>query len=236
MLAADDAYAYWRRVDPSVPVPLRAKLAFDQRWFGTKSEARVDVIIRTLAERFDPYPESLQLLQRLGTIPSSLRPLICHLHTQLSDPIYRRFTGEYLPMRRDDGHATVDRETVARWVDTLYPGRWATSTLVKFGTNMLSTAFDAGLVGRRDPRALTMASIPDAIIGYLLYLLRGVHIDGSLTDNLYMRSLGMGPGALRTLASRIPGIRFIEIAGVMDLTFLEPSLTAWGDKYLGGAR
>ncbi len=76
MLATEDAYAYWRRVDLAVPVSERAKLAFDQRWFGTKSEARVEVLVRTLAERFDPYPEALACLQRLGTVPSSLRPLL----------------------------------------------------------------------------------------------------------------------------------------------------------------
>ena len=237
MLATEDAYAYWRRVDVAVPVSERAELAFDQRWFGTKSEARVEVLVRTLAERFDPYPEALDLLQRLGTVPSSLRPLLCHLHTQLSDPIYRRFTGEYLPMRRGDGHTFVDRETVARWVDTLYPGRWAASTCIKFGTNMLSTAFEAGLVGGpRDPRKIAIGSIPDTIVGYLLYLLRDVRFEGSLTDNPYLRSLGIDAGAFRSIAARVPGIRFDELGGVGDLTFLEPSLTAWGDKYLGGGR
>jgi hypothetical protein len=237
MLAAEDCYAYWRRVDTSVPPTERSKQAFEQRWFGTKSEARVHVLVWNMVERFDAFPDALALLKKLDTVPASLRPLICHLHTQLSDPIYRQFTGDYLPMRRGDGHTFVDRETVARWVDTLYPGRWAASTCIKFGTNMLSTAFEAGLVGGpRDPRKIAIGSIPNAIVGYLLYLLRDVRIEGSLTDNMYMRSLGIGPGEFHTVASRVPGIRFGELGGVGDLTFLEPSLAAWGEKYLGGGR
>jgi hypothetical protein len=63
-----------------------------------------------------------------------------------------------------------------------------------------------------------------------------VRIEGSLTDNMYMRSVGIGPGEFHTVASRVPGIRFGELGGVGDLTFLEPSLAAWGEKYLGGGR
>jgi hypothetical protein len=48
--------------------------------------------------------------------------------------------------------------------------------------------------------------------------------------------LGIGPGEFHTVASRVPGIRFGELGGVGDLTFLEPSLAAWGEKYLGGGR
>lgn len=232
MLAAEDSYAYWRRVDTSVPPAERPQQAFEERWFGTKSEARAQILIRSMVLRFDAYPEALALLQRLGQVPSNLRPLICHVHTQLGDPIYRRFTGEYLPMRREQGHTTVDRETVARWVDTLEPGRWSASTCIKFGSNMLATAYEAGLVGRRDPRNLALGSIPDPALGYFLYLLRSVKIEGSLIDNPYLRSLGVAPATFGAVASRSPGIRFAELAGVVDLTFLEPSLTEWGLKYL----
>jgi hypothetical protein len=39
---------------------------------------------------------------------------------QLADPIYRRFTGEFLPTRRDQGQTTMDRDVVARWMDALF--------------------------------------------------------------------------------------------------------------------
>jgi len=170
MLAVEDSYAYWKRVDTSVPPAERAKVAFEQRWFGTKSEARVQVLIWSMVDRFDAYPNALALLQRLGHVPATLRPLICHVHTQLGDPLYRRFTGDYLPARRAEGYTTVDRETVARWVHTLEPGRWSATTCIKFGSNMLATAYEAGIIaGRRDPRNLAIGPIPDVILGYFLY-------------------------------------------------------------------
>jgi hypothetical protein len=236
MLAVDDSYAYWQHAGGSVAVADCARVAFERRWFGTKSEARVRTIVTDMIARFDPYPEALALLHRLGTIPSNLRPFLCHVHTQLADPIYRRFTGELLPARREKGHTTIDRDTVARWVEGLEAGRWGASTCIKFASNLLATALDVGLVGgRRDPRKLTAAPAPDVILGYVLYLLRGVRTEGSLTDNLYLRSLGVAPGTFRSFAARIPGIRFAELGGVIDLAWLEPSLTAWGLRYLGAS-
>ena len=234
MLAVEDCYAYWQQVDTSVPVSQRARVAFDQRWFGSKSEARAHTIMTDMVERFDAYPEALALLHRLGTVPSALRPLICHLHTQLADPIYRKFTGEFLPERREHGHATIDRDSAARWVDGLYPSRWSTTTCIKFASNLLATAFDVGLIGgKRDPRKLPVPRVPEVFVAYALYLLRGVTIEGSITDNVYLRSLAITPESFRTLAPRLPGVRFAELGGVVELTWLEPDLTTWGLKYLG---
>ncbi|WP_437737388.1 DUF1819 domain-containing protein [Sorangium sp. So ce1335] len=234
MLAVDDCYAYWQHADEAVPLADRAHVAFERRWFGTKSEARVRTIMTDMVERFDAYPEALALFRQLGTVPSNLRPFLCHVHTQLADPIYRRFTGELLPTRREQGLTTIDRDTVARWVDGLQAGRWGASTCIKFASNLLATALDVGLVGgRRDPRKLPPIPVPDVILGYVLYLLRGVRIDGTLTDNPYLRSLGVMKATFRSFAAHIPGIRFDELGGVIDLTWLEPSLTAWGLRYLG---
>ena len=229
MLAVDDCYAYWQHVDLSVPVSQRATAAFELRWFGTKSEARVRTIMTDMVERFDAFPEAIELLHRLGTVPANLRPFICHVHTQLADPIYRRFTGEYLPTRRVQGYTTIDRDTVARWVDAFEPARWSTTTCIKFASNLLATAFDVGLIGgRRDPRKLTLPIVPEVILGYALYLLRGVGIEGSLTDNPYLRSLGITPEVARTMAPRVPGIRFAELGGLVELSWLAPSLAPWG--------
>lgn len=231
MLAVDDCYAYWQNVDTSVPVASRVQVAFERRWFGTKSEARVRTVIPDMVARFDAVPEALALLHTLGTVPSALRPFVCHLHTQLADPIYRRFSGVFLPERRAQGYATLDRNTVARWVDSLEPGRWSTVTCVKFASNLLATAFDVGLVGsRRDPRKLTLPAVPEPILGYALYLLRGVSFEGSLTDNPYLRSLGVTSGTFASFASRIPSVRFAELGGHIELTFAEPSLTAFARR------
>lgn len=236
MLAADDCYAYWQNVDPSVPVAERARVAFERRWFGTKSEARVRTIMTDMLERFDAFPEALALLHAVGAVPSGLRALLCHLHTQLADPVYRRFTGELLPSRREQGHVTLDRAEVARWIDDLEPGRWSPITCTKFASNLLATAHDVGLVrSRRDPRTITLAVVPPAALGYALYLLRGVSYEGTPTRNPYLRSLGVTERSFRSFAPDIPGIRYAELGGASEITFLEPSLMAWGLRALGAS-
>src|SRR5690606_27462823 len=112
-------------------------------------------LLGDMAERFDAYPEALELLHALGTMRARLRPLVCHLHTQLADPLYRRFSGDFLPARREQGHRSIDRATVARWVESIEPGRWSPATCMKFASNLLATALEAGLLtGRREPRTL----------------------------------------------------------------------------------
>ena len=236
MLAVEDSAAYWRHADGAVPLALRAGVAFAERWFGMKSEARVRTLVVDMAARFDAFPQACALLHRLGNVPSSVRALVCHLHTQLADPIYRRFTGDFLPERREHGHATIDRGVVSRWVESSFPGRWSAITLTKFASNLLATAFDAGLiVGRREPRKLGVVHAPELVAGYTLYLLRDVRIQGTLTDNPYLRSLGITPSSFRTFAPRIPGIRYAELGSTADVAFTEPDLVTWGLRYLGGA-
>ncbi|MDQ2642185.1 MAG: DUF1819 family protein [Myxococcota bacterium] len=235
-LATDDCYAYWQKVDTTIAPGQRARAAFEARWFGLKSDARVRTLMGDMLERFDAFPESLELLHELRTIPAALRPWICHVHTALADPIYREFVGVFLPERRALGYSSVDREQVARWVRELYPERWSSTTATKFGSNLLATAFEAGLLGeRRDPRPLTSVTPPDLVIGYTLYVLRDVVFEGSLTDNPYLRSLGVTAESFRFVASRVPGIRFAELGGAVELTFTEPSIRAWGMAHLRSA-
>ena len=233
MLAADDCLAYWRRVDTTVPVSERARMAFEERWFGTKSEARVRTIMTDMVQRFDVYPEALALFHRLGRIPAGIRMVLCHLHTQLADPVYRAFSGELLPRLRDEGRTTIDRASVTRWVDVSHPGRWSAVTCTKFASNLLATALDVGLVGgRRDPRRLPHPSVPAAGIAYALYLLRGTAIDGTLTENPYLRSLGLATESLGRLSASLAGVQIAELGGAAEVSFQEPSLTAWGLRHL----
>jgi hypothetical protein len=233
MLAVEDCYAYWQNVDLSVPVEKRAALAFQARWFGVKSEARVRTLLVNMVERFDAFPEALSLLRSLGFIPAMLRPWICHLHLQLSDPIYRRFSGEFLPSRRSEGYSSVDRGIAARWVESVAPDRWSTTTSIKFAANMLSTAAEAGLVqGNKDPRRLSVTGVPDAAVGYALYLLRTVDYQGTLSENPYLASLGIDAPMFAQVMARIPGIHFRAIGGVQEVDFRYPTLTAWGSENL----
>lgn len=233
MLAEDDCFAYWRHVDTSLPVAERVRIAFEHRWFGTKSEARVRTIMTDMVERFDAYPEALALLQKLGRIPVGLRIFLCHLHTQLADPVYRAFTGDFLPSRRDEGRTTLDRSALARWVESAHPGRWSSVTCTKFASNLLATALDVGLVrGRRDPRQLPHPIVPPTIVAYALYVLAGTRIEGTLTENPYLRSLGLTTESLGRISASLPGVRVAELGGVAEVTFQEPSLMAWGLRYL----
>ena len=236
MLAADDCYAYWRNVDPKVPLALRAGVAFEQRWFGVKSEARVRTLVGDMFERFDAYPEALAFLRKAVGMPSGLRLLVCHLHVALADPAYRRFVGHLIPDRRAEGRTTIDRPTVARWVDSLAPDRWSPVTRMKFASNLLATARDVGIVrGTRDPRELPPFTAPDFALGYALYVLRGVRIEGTLADNPYLRSLGVGPESLARKAARIPGVRVGELGSAVAVTLLEPDLAVWGLRLLSEA-
>ncbi len=154
MLAVDDCVAYWRAPIVDGSLAERTRAAFDGHWFGTKSEARVKTLMGDMGLRFDAYPVALEAL-RVWKPPARVAPWICHFHTQLADPIYRRFTGELLPLRLVQGYSTVDREVVARWAQENWPDRWAPATCMKFGGNLLSTAFEAGLLSdRKDPRRL----------------------------------------------------------------------------------
>ncbi len=234
MLAVDDCYAYWRKVDGTPPAS-RATIAFEQRWFGTKSEARVRTLITEMAARFDPYPEAVALLASIGALPPGLLPWICHTHLQLADPIYRRFSGELLPGRRALGYTTIDRLEVASWIHEIYPERWAQATAMKFAANLIATGLEVGLLqGRRDPRTLSLGHVPGEAIGYAMYLLRGVEIEGPLVQSPYLRSLGVNADLLVGISLRVPGVRCASVGDLVDITWEEPSLGAWGQRYLRG--
>ena len=167
----EDARAYWQHTDGSAPVD--AKTAFDQYWFGARSLARVEVLLANFRQRFDAYPPSLSVLHRWAVMSPDSRRLICHWHLQLSDPIYRAFTGTFLVERRSMRDARVDRDVVLRWVRTQFPERWSETTCAQFASKLLSAASEAGLVSaKRDPRKLLFPKVPDLALTYLLYLLR----------------------------------------------------------------
>lgn len=228
MLAADDCYAYWQQVDLEVPPAERAEVAFQRRWFGPKSEARVRTLMGDMALRFDAYAPALRALHAWQTVPAAARPWICHFHVQLADPVYRRFTGDFLPGRRAQGFTKVDRESSARWVEQLEPGRWSPVTALKFAANMLSTAADAGILKeRRDPRQLILPPVPDLALGYLLYLLRSVVFEGSLLDNPYLRSVGIVEDEVPRRLSNLPGLSYRALGGARDLEWQYDDLTGW---------
>lgn len=236
-LGLEESRSYWEHVDLSVPAPDRALQAFEQRWFGGKSLERVRFLLTTLADRYDAFPDALAVLCRFRTMDLPTRQIVCHLHLQLSDPLYRKFTGEFLPSRRDtvgSGRTThVDRDITIRWVKTEVPDRWAEATYVQCASKLLSAASEAGLVSpKRDPRSLLFPKVTDLALGYLLHLLRGIRFSGASLENPYLASIGLTGDFLEQRLRALPGITFRRMAHLTEIDWTAPSLSAWAEVTL----
>ena len=232
-LGIQESRAYWANVDETVPAGQRALKAFEQRWFGAKSLARVKTLLPYLAARYDAFPEALAVLHSWREMDPQVRQAICHWHVQLSDPLYRRFTGEFLIERRSLKDPKVDRPAVARWIRQTFPDRWSEATVIQFASKLLSAASEAGLVSsKRDPRELLFPKVPDEAISYLLHLLRGLRFEGTLTENPYLASVGLGEGFLDHRLKAIPGITLRRMGRLTEFDWAQPSLQAWAEATL----
>ena len=98
-LATEESRAYWKNFRLEIPQDQRAVVAFEERWFGNKSMARVDTILNNFAHRFDAYPIALEVLQHWCPSNPAIRQNICHWHMQLSDlpHVLRHFSGAKTP-------------------------------------------------------------------------------------------------------------------------------------------
>lgn len=228
-LVVDASRAYWQHVDPDDPDDL-AKRAFEEYWFGAKSLARVKVLLTNLRARFDAFPAGLAVLRYWSDMDPETRTAICHWHLQLADPLYRAFTGTWLPERRFAASPAVRQDQVVAWVSQQGPGRWTMSTRLQFASKLLSCAHAAGLVtSRRDPRPLDYPRVPDAALAYLLHLLREVEFEGSLVDNPYLRSVGLEGGVLEDRLRALPGLHFRRLADLVDFGWSFPDLSSWAE-------
>ena len=208
-LCVDESRAYWANVDPDSPRN-SSDVAFSRSWFGAKSEQWTTELLSNMRLRFDGFPAGLRVLTRWFAMSPETRRVICHFHVQLTDPLYRAFTGEFLPVRRDALRAELHKQTVIQWVAEHGPARWALKTQLQFVTRLLSCAGAAGLLrGNRNPRQAVAPRVPDEALEYVLYTLRALRFEGSLITNPYLASLGLADGylydrlrALRTLSFR----------------------------------
>jgi hypothetical protein len=227
-LAAADSQRYWEHVVLGEPAEQRNLRAFEMRWFGAKSQARVKALLAALSTRFDRHAESLAVLRDWRGMAPSTRRLICHWHLQFSDPLYRRFTGALLPARRSGARASIDRDVVSRWVEQQATGRWGAATRNAFGTKLLSTALEVGLVeGRRDPRPLAFPRVDDDALAYLLRWLRTVETAGTVLANPYLASVGLEGAALEQRLRALPGLAYRRAGDVIELEWTEPDLQRW---------
>jgi hypothetical protein len=228
-LIVPESRAWWQHVDPTSRVHPAAQ-AFEEFWFGAKSQGRVKVLISNLRARYDAFPAALAVLKGWPDMDPESRTAICHWHLQLADPLYRAFAGDYLPERRMGARAEIRQDQVVSWVSQQGPGRWTMSTRIQFASKLLSCAFTAGLVaGRRDPRPLSFPRIPDPALGYLLHLLREVDYEGTMTDNPYLRSVGLESGVLEDRLRGLPELHYRRLGDHVDFGWRFGDLAAWAE-------
>ena len=233
-LEVEDSRAYWRhwRAQPAI----ESQEAFDEYWFGARSLARVKVLLTNFRARFDGVPDAAALLSQWPDMDPGTRKLICHWHLQFSDPMYRRFAGEYLPERRERGRCEVTRDLVIAWVDDQGPGRWTTATRVQLASKLMSCAYAAGLLAaNRDPRQILVPRVQDDALAYLMYLLRGIDFQGTLLANPYTASVGLDGRFLEERLASTPGLKFQRQGDLQDFGWVYPGLAAWGTALFGGA-
>lgn len=229
-LEADNARAYWQRSTPGATAgDPEVERAFVEFWFGARTMPRVRALIAAFRARFAAFPGALAALHAWPDMDRATRVLVCHWHLQLSDPLYRRFTGDYLVERRQGGRETVSRGPVIRWIAEVDDqGRWSASTRAQFASKLLSAAHSAGFVASiRDPRALTLPRVPAGALGYLMYLLRSVVFAGSLLDNPYLRSVGLAGSAVDDKLRTVTGLSCRRTGDVSEFTWDHDSLEDW---------
>jgi hypothetical protein len=220
-------------VDLKVAPAERALVAFEQRWFGSKSLERVRYLLANFVSRYDAFPEALSVLQHWRSMDAATRQAVCHFHLQLADPLYRRFTGSFLVERRGVRDASVSRNSVLRWLKSEYPDRWSDATYVQFASKLLSAASEAGLISpKRDPRSLLVPKVSDEALAYLLYLLRGVRFAGTLTENPYLASVGLTEGFLDQRLRALRGLTYRRMGHLVEFEWDAPSLSAWAEAQL----
>lgn len=226
-LEAEDARAYWEHVDPD-RLPVDARAAFDGYWFGARSMGRIEILLSNFRARFDAFPTALRVLTAWHDMDPGTRRLVCHWHLQLSDPLYRTFTGSALPGRRGGPHPEVTRPTVLAWVGEHAPAGWTMATRIQFASKLLSGAFTAGLVTtNRDPRPLALPRVDDDALTYLLYLLRDIDFAGTLLDNPYLASVGLDGDFLTARLRALPALEFRRQGDLVEFGWRHPDLTAW---------
>ncbi len=226
-LAIDECRVYWQHAssDGKNPDP---ETVFSEYWFGARSLPRVRMLLATLRERFDAWPEALRVLAGWQTMSPFVRRLICHWHLQLADPLYRQFTGVYLAQRRAEGKQAIRRTIVVQWIDQMCPARWQISTRIQFTRKLIHSAEQAGLLVSNDDTAeLQTMRVDDVSLTYLMYLLRFTRFDGTLLQNPYVASLGLDADEVFARLRRISAVGLLRQSGLQEFNWQYDSLEDW---------
>jgi hypothetical protein len=220
-----------------MPKEQRAAVAFEERWFGSKSMARVRLFLGELHYRFDSFPAALEVLSCWRPADPITRQNICHWHLQLTDPTYRAFTGEFLEQRRDQGLTAIDRDVVARWLTQEFKLDWARVTLQRMASSLLTAAAAAGLCSSGSgSRTIVYPKVSNESLGYWLYFSRHLSFKGSQIDNPYLRSVGISKLNLEQRVRQLPGFNFSCMSDLHDFGWHYPDLQTWASEILGCKR
>ena len=231
-LGIDESRAYWANIGGADEGHSHLD-AYTNRWFGSVSENRAKVIMREMRARYEAYPQALNVLAQWPDMSPATRTLICHWHLQLSDPLYRALTGEFLEERREHFEPQIDRDQVIRWVGDQQPDRWSRRTQVAFASKLLTAAHSAGLVETtRDPRPLVYPRVSDRALSYAVHLLREVRFEGTLLNNPYLRSVGMSGRFLEDRLRTLPGAEIRRMGDLVEFETDTPSLQVWSQTRL----
>jgi len=188
-LALPQSVIFWQRATQDSTLKALQEQAVTEHWFDGLSDARTRYIVGQLSKRF-PYEARRELGFGKGLEPRQAQ-LICHWHLQLTDPVYRRFTSEYLLSRWTSPHASVELEGVIKWVSGLPLAKdWKTVTVRRMGSGLLSAATEAGLCqgsGKKE-KVLRVPPVEPEDKRYLLSLLSGAGASTSLS--MYLSSVG----------------------------------------------
>lgn len=226
-LEVEESREYWRRA-AGAEAPPSANQVFGESWFGPKSLERVKKVLSSLRARYNAFPPCLPVLAGWRGMDPDTRRLICHWHLQFSDPLYRAFTGVFLPARHAESRPSVTHAVTVGWVGEQVADRWNTATRVQFASKLLSAAHSAGLVAsRRDPRSLTFPRVGDLPLTYLLYLLRGVQFEGTLTENPYLASVGLADPQLEARLWALGALRFRRQGDLIEFGWWYEDLLSW---------
>lgn len=226
-LAEPESREYWRQSQRPLG-DRRAEVAFEERWFGSRALVRVQYLINSFQARFDAYPQALKALHRWNPDDLGERRLLCHWHLQLSDPLYRDFSGSHLPQRMQHPQPTLDRNAVLRWVEQAGGGRWSAATAQRMAAGLMGVITEVGYTsGTAALRPISLPRVSDRALAYLMYLLRHTEFQGTLNDNPYLQSVGIDKNALEARLMRLPGIRFQKMSDLKELHFDHADLWEW---------
>lgn len=231
-LAEAESAEYWRQSQRDLGEQ-RTRVAFEERWFGSRALARVQYLVGTFQARFDAYPQALKSLHRWAPEDVRERRVLCHWHLQLSDPLYRQFTGEHLPVRLQHPQPTLDRNAVLRWIEQGAGQHWSTATTQRMAAGLMGVLNEVGYTaGVQAIRPLALPWVSDRALTYLLYLLRETEFQGSLNCNPYLASVGIDAEALEARLVKLAGIRFQRMSNLKELHWEHGSLWEWACRSL----